>query len=321
MRASTGSPTTPPLGWISDLTCQISYPIRSFKLGDAERCQRLANIVRCPYESNLCARHILTIRTSDDIHTTTFLVSSNDAGDRMPAELRSPTRSIEAVESAPCTLQLQHVHVGNGDTVSATSEILIETTTSPTRADLRILVFSTSLCAVSVMSAAPFMAQLFLTLSRPNKKPANLSYELTAQVDELGDDYKSRQRLVIESTLPPIDEGSVYRGTMQLEGVGQGSDDRREVICKIAEDRKPIMHLRNEAAFYQSELKALQGVLVPHFVGFFRGSVDGFPVECMVLEYCGEPPVSHDPIKPDSLWSLDLDIKYVDTSLHLRSKR
>ena len=66
------------------------------------------------------------------------------------------------------------------------------------------------------------------------------------------------------------------------------------VVCKyvVGTDRKAsIEKLRDEARYYTTFLKLLQGKDVPHFFGSYHGYLDpgNADVHCLVLEYVGEP--------------------------------
>ncbi|KAJ6481818.1 hypothetical protein C8R45DRAFT_1075979 [Mycena sanguinolenta] len=68
-----------------------------------------------------------------------------------------------------------------------------------------------------------------------------------------------------------------------------GTDTKpKEYILKTARSSE-VDALELEASFYSNELQSLQGQCIPRFYGIYHseGSPEGFPVACMVLEYCG----------------------------------
>ncbi|KAJ6520374.1 hypothetical protein C8R45DRAFT_58824 [Mycena sanguinolenta] len=57
-------------------------------------------------------------------------------------------------------------------------------------------------------------------------------------------------------------------------------------ILKIARDAGEIAALELEAETYTTKLAGIQGKYVPDFYGIYHGIIEGYPVACMLLEYC-----------------------------------
>lgn len=81
----------------------------------------------------------------------------------------------------------------------------------------------------------------------------------------------------------------VYRAS--LEALGGNSVDNdivypKDVAVKWARDQDTVNELRYEAELYTTNLRPLQGTVVPRFYGFFSAKVDGSEVGCIILEWC-----------------------------------
>jgi hypothetical protein len=68
-----------------------------------------------------------------------------------------------------------------------------------------------------------------------------------------------------------------------------GSTSKWQKIAMKMAWNSELPKLQKEAAFYEGELKNLQGVGVPQMLGFYRGKVEGTSLGCMLLQYCGDP--------------------------------
>ncbi|EKM53041.1 uncharacterized protein PHACADRAFT_210780 [Phanerochaete carnosa HHB-10118-sp] len=93
-----------------------------------------------------------------------------------------------------------------------------------------------------------------------------------------------------------------YRGTLAQRSP---NDPETDVFIKLAyaQNLDDAAGLRTEANFYNKQLKALQGDVVPVCYGIYEGEHDdGDPIVCLVLEYMGEP-------AEDGLGSLDMDVR------------
>ncbi|GJE91877.1 hypothetical protein PsYK624_080280 [Phanerochaete sordida] len=78
---------------------------------------------------------------------------------------------------------------------------------------------------------------------------------------------------------------AVFRGEIRAD---KPDAQPEEVVCKYREE--DVFELEREANFYQNNLRELQGVVVPHFHGLYKGSrVDDDDEErtvvCLILEY------------------------------------
>ncbi|KII89954.1 hypothetical protein PLICRDRAFT_53082 [Plicaturopsis crispa FD-325 SS-3] len=62
--------------------------------------------------------------------------------------------------------------------------------------------------------------------------------------------------------------------------------DQTDIIVKIATGKEGIKDLEREAGFYESDLRPLQGSVVPRCYGFFKGKVSGEYQACLLLEFC-----------------------------------
>ncbi|KAF9808873.1 hypothetical protein IEO21_07711 [Rhodonia placenta] len=82
-----------------------------------------------------------------------------------------------------------------------------------------------------------------------------------------------------------------YPGILTSQLSSQGPHEPQDAICKVvsmslhAENR-----LAHELLFYE-KLEDLQGHVIPRCFGLFEGEIDRERVQCLVLEYCGEPVV------------------------------
>ncbi|GBE82664.1 hypothetical protein SCP_0410490 [Sparassis crispa] len=75
----------------------------------------------------------------------------------------------------------------------------------------------------------------------------------------------------------------VWAGKMQ-----KGDGRLIDIVLKITIGRDRHVDLIKEANFYQNELAAVQGNIVPRFYGIFQGHIRTLLMTCMVLEHCGE---------------------------------
>ncbi|EPQ50079.1 hypothetical protein GLOTRDRAFT_141631 [Gloeophyllum trabeum ATCC 11539] len=75
---------------------------------------------------------------------------------------------------------------------------------------------------------------------------------------------------------------TVYRG--QTQGI------RALLVLKFAHSVQALEDLRREASLYQKQLFRLQGTVIPICYGFFEAVHDTFPLGCLILEDCGDPP-------------------------------
>jgi hypothetical protein len=80
-------------------------------------------------------------------------------------------------------------------------------------------------------------------------------------------------------------QGAVFLAYTKPTG---STDNWQRMVMKMVWD-SDLPKLEKEAAFYEKELKDLQGVSVPRMFGFYRGKVNGASLGCMLLQYCGEP--------------------------------
>jgi len=62
------------------------------------------------------------------------------------------------------------------------------------------------------------------------------------------------------------------------------------VALKWVTGMERIGMLRWEAGFYETQLKGLQGIIVPTFYGLYTAKIEGVDVGCLVLEWCGGVP-------------------------------
>ena len=97
----------------------------------------------------------------------------------------------------------------------------------------------------------------------------------------------------LDSTSPPQHanvvgnvSGKVYRGLIGL----RGQEATKMVAMKIARGQEQARLLYHEAQVYQTELKHLQGTIVPKYYGTFVSRIEHNDVAVMVLEYCGNTP-------------------------------
>ena len=63
-----------------------------------------------------------------------------------------------------------------------------------------------------------------------------------------------------------------------------------DVALRWATGMKNIDWLLKEAHFYENELKAVQGTVVPRFYGFYVGKVGAVDIGCTLVEWCGGVP-------------------------------
>ena len=109
--------------------------------------------------------------------------------------------------------------------------------------------------------------------SIPQRAPTTDRIDFYAEVKECPCDYSSYQ---------------FAYGKLHFDGHSVS------IVCKyvVGTDRKAsIEKLRDEARYYTTFLKPLQGKDVPHFFGAYHGYIGqaNMDVHCLVLEYVGEP--------------------------------
>ncbi|KAL6307972.1 hypothetical protein BKA93DRAFT_822940 [Sparassis latifolia] len=69
----------------------------------------------------------------------------------------------------------------------------------------------------------------------------------------------------------------------------QGEETPIDVVLKLTTLKAHHDDLIKEAGFYENQLAAVQGNVVPWFYGIFQGQFRSRFMTCMVLEHCGEP--------------------------------
>ncbi|TFY63642.1 hypothetical protein EVG20_g6228 [Dentipellis fragilis] len=103
----------------------------------------------------------------------------------------------------------------------------------------------------------------------------------------------------------------VYQGTLRISGVPMDVN----AVCKLVEnDNDLAAQMENESDIYNTQLRDLQGDVVPTFYGFYKGSYEcsgrTINFSCIVLDYCGTPPQEEFPALPIALRSQILDHMY-----------
>jgi len=69
----------------------------------------------------------------------------------------------------------------------------------------------------------------------------------------------------------------------------RGKGPTQIVAIKIARGLQELNPIEREFNLYENDLKNLQGSVVPGLLGFFRGSIDGIDIACLLLEFCSGP--------------------------------
>lgn len=79
-----------------------------------------------------------------------------------------------------------------------------------------------------------------------------------------------------------------YPGILTSHLSSHGHQQSLDVICKVVSMSYNNNRIAHELFFYK-KLEDLQGRKIPECFGMFEGQINGERVECLVLEYCGEP--------------------------------
>lgn len=95
-------------------------------------------------------------------------------------------------------------------------------------------------------------------------------------------------------------KNSVYMVRIGARGV----EPTDVVAVKVARGKEEVEEMEREVGFYESQLKSLQGTVVPKCYGFYTAKVQGTPIGCLLLEYCSGPPVEpgREPERKSVLW-------------------
>lgn len=72
---------------------------------------------------------------------------------------------------------------------------------------------------------------------------------------------------------------------------GSASAPPVKIALKWVVGERRIARLRQEAAFYEANRDALQGI-APQYYGYFTAEIEGAKVACIVLEWCNGPRIS-----------------------------
>ncbi|KAF8063226.1 hypothetical protein FPV67DRAFT_233631 [Lyophyllum atratum] len=85
----------------------------------------------------------------------------------------------------------------------------------------------------------------------------------------------------LQTMIHATDHSVVYRACL--------GDELEAVVLKFSVDDDSIADLRREAIAYTSNLKDLQGSVIPSFYGIYHGRCShGRDVSCIVLQDCGD---------------------------------
>ncbi|TFY83793.1 hypothetical protein EWM64_g212 [Hericium alpestre] len=124
------------------------------------------------------------------------------------------------------------------------------------------------------------MSLSLLIPSPPDDDSSAMSYDRA--ILQADDPSTPSAQLIVEQTelVHEGGESDVYKGTLFGESETQ-------VICRLAFSRDARHRMANEARFYTSKLKDLQGVWVPRYYGFYVGNTTFGLTSCLVLSYCG----------------------------------
>ncbi|TFY80851.1 hypothetical protein EWM64_g3168, partial [Hericium alpestre] len=121
-----------------------------------------------------------------------------------------------------------------------------------------------------------------LSLLIPSPPDVSDSVSFERVVFQADDPNTPNAQLVVERTefVHDGEESDVYKGTLF-------GGPETQVVCRLAFSQDARRRQANEARFYTSKLKDLQGVWVPHYYGFYIGNTKFGLTSCLVLSYCG----------------------------------
>ncbi len=72
-----------------------------------------------------------------------------------------------------------------------------------------------------------------------------------------------------------------------MKETGLSSDEKRDVVCKVAYGERQIDLLKKEADLYGTKLSHLQNQVVPWMYGCYVGTTVDGRTGVLVLQYCG----------------------------------
>ncbi|KAE9409162.1 hypothetical protein BT96DRAFT_872549 [Gymnopus androsaceus JB14] len=95
---------------------------------------------------------------------------------------------------------------------------------------------------------------------------------------------------VVHQTARLTKQSLSSRGSVRVALLGpRGEEPKLTAIVKMAQGRNQVTALEKEYRVYTHKLKHLQGSVVPHCYGLFKGKINGEDFACLLLEYCRSP--------------------------------
>ncbi len=117
--------------------------------------------------------------------------------------------------------------------------------------------------------------------------PSESCYVLAAYIADR--DVAVPTRAFLQTLISAGSDGNtqVFRAELRIVANGRLTEQRREVVCKVAYGERQIEILRKEADLYNTKLRDLQGRVVPLMYGCYIDDTDEGPTGVLILQYCG----------------------------------
>ncbi len=112
-------------------------------------------------------------------------------------------------------------------------------------------------------------------------------YVLAAYIADRDVAVPTRAILQTLISVGPDGNSQVFRAELRIVANGRLTEQRREVVCKVAYGERQIEILRKEADLYNTKLRDLQGRVVPFMYGCYIDDTEEGPTGVLVLQYCG----------------------------------
>ncbi|RDX41267.1 hypothetical protein OH76DRAFT_246790 [Lentinus brumalis] len=126
-----------------------------------------------------------------------------------------------------------------------------------------------------------------LSDSESSADPSESCYSLEAYIADR--DVAVPTRAFLQTLISAGSDGNtqVFRAELRIVANGRLTEQRREVVCKVAYGEHQIEILRKEADLYNTKLRNLQGRVVPFMYGCYIDDTEEGPTGVLVLQYCG----------------------------------
>lgn len=117
----------------------------------------------------------------------------------------------------------------------------------------------------------------------PRTWKTTVNYTLKRVDDDTAEDHFTLEEL---SLIRESQNSETYLARLMRDGELVAG-----VVCKLAYGKRNLKLLRHEVSMYKNELKELQGMILPGFLGYYEAEMEDEELTgCLVTDYCGDHP-------------------------------